>query len=103
MANISSITNFDYSQHKQAKLNRDESNVVRAEQKKQEEVQDVLDKQLEQTIKKENTIAADQDIESAEQAAEILNGILDNLSTSPTADKLHANLDTARINALINY
>ena len=65
-------------------------------------MQDVLDKQLEKSIKKENIIASEQDISSAEQAAEILNGILDNLSTSPTAGKLHANLDTARINALIN-
>jgi len=102
MANISSISNFDYSQHKQAKLNKDEANLVKPEQKKKEEVQDVLDKQLEKSIKKENIIAAEQDISSAEQAAEILNGILDNLSTSPTAEKMHANFDTARINALIN-
>lgn len=102
MANISSITNFDYTQPKQTKINNNQADLTKSEQKKKEEVQDVLDKNLKKNIKKENIIAADQDITSAAQAAEILNAILDNLSTSPTADKLHANFDTARINALIN-
>ena len=35
MANISSISNFDYSQHKQAKLNNDESHLVKPDKKKE--------------------------------------------------------------------
>ncbi|MDX9702768.1 MAG: hypothetical protein RBU23_06975 [Candidatus Auribacterota bacterium] len=102
MSNIQSINyHDDYLQNAQQTLEQERKKEIRQENK-DKSVQDVLDTALKNAIKRENLIAADQDVNSADEAASLLAEIMSKISTSPNADKIHIQFDTDRINALIN-
>ena len=102
MSNITSINSHDdYLQNTQQTVEQERKREI-SQETKEKSVQDVLDSALQNAIKRENTIAAEQDVSSADEASSLLAEVLSKISTSPIADKIHNQLDTTRINALIN-
>jgi hypothetical protein len=101
MSDISIINNNDYINHPNTRTEK-ERNTGKELKNSNEKVQDVLDEKLKNSIKKENQIASDQAISSAEEASLILADVLGKLSANTNAPKLHTQLETTRVNALIN-
>ena len=102
MSDISIINNNDYINHPNTRTEK-ERNSVKELKNSNEKVQDVLDEKLKNSIRKENQIASVQAISSAEEASLILDDILGKLSkNNANAPKLHTQLESTRVNALIN-
>lgn len=102
MSNIQSINHHEEYVHNSQKTVEQERKRAQQAENKDNHVQDVLDNALKNTIKRENIAASSQDVSSAEEASSLLADVLNKISTSPTADKIHTLFDTSRINALIN-
>lgn len=102
MSNISHINGNEYYRNP-ALIQEQEKQVAKQASPKEQNVQDVVDDQLKKTIKKINEQASNQDIDSADSAASILAGLLQNIGDSDSSIFSHSKLDPQRINAIINF
>jgi len=101
MTNIPIVNNSEYLLNNRV-VSDNEKQAKTKSSKKEDVIKDVLDDTLKNSIKQENILSSEQDITSVSQASDILSELLSKIGNLPSASKLHINIDSQRVNALIN-